>query len=194
MKDLRTFHRKFMQDCQNVYEPAEDSELLLEAAIREVREHDEVLEVGTGSGFVAFNLLGKCRLVIATDISRDAVMCAKSLGVETIQTDLAKGIKAKFSLILFNPPYLELEEKEKKGEWIEKAIDGGKDGIEISSRFLREIRENLAENGRIILISTSLNFEKLKESIKGYGYSWEIIGRKRVFFEEILALKLSKAD
>jgi len=194
MRDLKTFHRKFMQDCQNVYEPAEDSELLLETAIREVRKEDRVLEVGTGSGFVAFNLLGKCRLVIATDISRDAVKCAKSFGVESIQTDLAKGIKAKFSLILFNPPYLELEEKEKRGEWIEKAINGGKNGIELSSRFLREIKENLAENGRIILISTSLNFEKLRDCMESYGYSWEVVGRKRVFFEEILALKLSKAD
>ncbi|MDK2989417.1 MAG: release factor glutamine methyltransferase, partial [Methanoculleus sp.] len=64
-----------------VYPPAEDSELLLRAALREVLETDRVLEVGTGSGCVAAGLLGRAAAVVATDINPHAVECARARGV-----------------------------------------------------------------------------------------------------------------
>ncbi len=175
-----------------VYPPAEDSELLLEAALKEVVEEDDVLEVGTGSGFVASQLIGKCRLVIATDISPFAVKEAKKKGLEVVRTDLARGIKKKFTLILFNPPYLELEKEERKGDWLEKAIDGGKHGIEVAARFLDEVEEVLAENGRIILIASSLNTPHIFKEIEKKGFKFEIMAKKKLFFEELYALKLWK--
>lgn len=39
-----------------VYEPSEDSELLLEAALDEIGGEDEVIEIGVGSGFVSEKL------------------------------------------------------------------------------------------------------------------------------------------
>jgi len=104
-----------------VYQPAEDSELLLQTALEEIRSTDVVLEVGTGSGFVASRIAGMCRLVVATDISPHAVKEAKSKGVEVVRTDLFSGLKRVFTLILFNPPYLELEDEEKRGDWMDLA-------------------------------------------------------------------------
>ncbi len=185
-----------------IYPPSEDSELLLEAALQEVRMEDDVLEVGVGSGFVSSQLLDECRFLLGTDISPLAVRVARKKGVEVIRTQFAQCIEKKFNLILFNPPYLELEEREKgeegdkgenesKGEdWMRKAIDGGKDGTEITSRFLSEVGDVLAPEGRIILIISSTNFPHIEKEIENCGFVYETLLKKRVFFEELYALKL----
>ncbi|AIY90431.1 Protein-N(5)-glutamine methyltransferase PrmC [Geoglobus acetivorans] len=149
-----------------------------------------MLEVGGGSGYVSYFLKDRCRYLLSTDLNPHAVKCMKKLGIESIRTYLARGIRARFSLILFNPPYLELEEWEKKGDWLEIAIDGGKKGTEISEKFLEEIRYNLSENGRIILISSSHTHATLEDYLERSEYMWEIIKRKKLFFEELYALKL----
>lgn len=190
MRDLKTFLQKFTQNCQNVYEPQEDSELLLRCTLKEIREYDTVLEVGAGSGYVSYFLMDKCKFLIATDINPHAVRCMKELGIECIRTDLAKGLKGKFSLVLFNPPYLELEEKEKLGYWIEKALDGGKNGAEVTARFLREIKELLDEEGRIILIASSNNLKHVCREIERLGYDHEIIDREKLFFEELYGIRI----
>jgi release factor glutamine methyltransferase len=174
-----------------VYPPSEDSELLLEVALQELKKDDDVLEVGVGSGFVSSKLVGKCRLVIGTDISPHAVQKAKKSGVEVIRTNLVKGICKKFTLVLFNPPYLELEDFEKNGDWLEKAIDGGEKGVEIISEFLDEIIDLVGEEGRIILILSSNNLPHILEKIEKNFYS-KVIKHKKLFFEELLALRLMK--
>jgi len=173
-----------------VYPPSEDSELLLETALKEVREDDVVLEVGVGSGFVSEKIKDKCKLLIATDINPFACKVAREKGIDVIRADLVKGLKYKFTLILFNPPYLELDEDERKGDWLEKAIDGGKHGIEVMCRFLDLVRDVLAENGRIILIVSSFNIPHIFKEIERRGFRWEIVAKRYLFFEELYALKL----
>ena len=175
----------------NVYPPSEDSELLLEAAMREISLDDEVLEVGVGSGFVSERIKDLCRFLVATDISPYAVKESKSRGIEVIRTDICRGIRKKFTLILFNPPYLELSEEEKRGDWLEKAINGGKHGMEVIMKFLDEVGEVLADDGRIILIISSMN-KGIFDEIERKGYTYEIVGQKKLFFEELYALKLQR--
>ncbi len=177
-----------------MYEPAEDSELLLEAALDEIKPEDVVVEIGAGSGFVSEKIKDMCRFLLATDINPFAVRVCKEKGLEVVRADLFRGIRGTFTLILFNPPYLELEESEKVGDWLEKAVDGGKGGIEVTIEFLRQAKDHLSENGRIILIATSLNYEKLKKEIEKLGYRFEIVKKRKLFFEELYALKLFKSD
>ncbi len=173
-----------------IYEPAEDSELLLETALREVRGGDYVIEIGAGSGFVAEKLLKKCRLLVVTDISPFAVKELKKRGLEVLRTDLAKGVKKIFTLVLFNPPYLELEEELKRGKLEDVAIDGGKGGLEVICRFLDSLREVMVEDGRAILIFSSLNAPRIFEEVLSRGFRYEIAGEKKLFFEKIFAMKI----
>ncbi|MCC6028256.1 MAG: protein methyltransferase, partial [Archaeoglobus sp.] len=76
-----------------IYEPAEDSELLLRAALKEVKKNDTVIEIGAGSGFVAENLVDKCGFLLTTDISPFAVRELKRKKLNVIRTDIAKGVK-----------------------------------------------------------------------------------------------------
>ncbi len=108
-----------------VYEPAEDSFLLADAALEEAEPGMRVLEIGAGSGFVSAVLRANIKgiRVFATEINPHAALCAKANGVEVIRTDLFKCIKPGnrgvfFDLILFNPPYLPTSEDEKVPGWL----------------------------------------------------------------------------
>jgi release factor glutamine methyltransferase len=180
---------------ESVYPPGEDSQLLLEVALMEIKDDDEVLEVGTGSGYVAACLKGHCREIVTTDISPLAVKSAKREGLEVIRTDLFTGICRKFSLILFNPPYLELEDWEKRGDWLEKAIDGGKGGIEVLTRFITGLRQVMSNKGRAIVIVSSHTSDKVFRVIREEGFDYRIMARKKLFFEELYAVRIgNKSD
>ncbi len=173
-----------------VYPVAEDTELLLEAALEEVRENDWVLEVGTGGGYVAKKISEKCRFVVASDINPHAVKKVRELGLNAVRADLLRAFKRKFSLVLFNPPYLELEELEKRGDWLEKAIDGGKKGLEVIGRFIEELDDVLIEGGRAILVHSSFNLPEIYHLIGKGGYDFELLKEKKLFFEKLYAVKI----
>ncbi|MEM0331850.1 MAG: methyltransferase [Archaeoglobaceae archaeon] len=174
-----------------VYEPAEDSELLAEVALREVEEGDEVIEIGAGSGFVAEKLLNKCRSITVTEISPIAAKVLKAKNFDVIVTDIAAGIKKKFSLVLFNPPYVEIEEEIKKGDLVDLAIDGGKHGVEVIAKFLRQLPNFLKEDGRAILIASSINEPYVFDLIKDMKLKFEVVGMKKLFFERLYAIKIT---
>ena len=92
-------------DPEQVYQPEADTYFLLDAAKKEIKPYDLVLEIGTGSGLISREL-AEVSNVVATDINPHAALCASCAGVTVVQSDLFAGIRGTFSLILFNPPYL----------------------------------------------------------------------------------------
>lgn len=180
-----------------VYEPAEDSFLLADAALEEAEPGMRVLEVGAGSGFVSAVLRTNFENVriIATEINPHAVRCAKENGVEVIRTDLFRGIEprsleARFDLILFNPPYLPTSENEKVSGWLNYAFDGGASGRETLDRFLDEVRDYLKPGGKIlVLISSITGVETVQEKMEGLGFAVDIVGRTKVSFEELVVVR-----
>jgi len=139
-----------------VYSPAEDTHLLLEAARRALRPGDQVLEIGTGSGEIAAGLLKNADRIVATDINPHAAEMAFSRGIPIIRTDLFSGISGKFDLIIFNPPYLPTADEERIDDWLEYALDGGEDGRRTIQCFLETAPDHLTLQGRILLLVSSL--------------------------------------
>jgi release factor glutamine methyltransferase len=184
-------------DTDLVYEPAEDSFLLADVALKEAEPGMRVLEVGTGSGFISAvlkaNILGI--RMFATEINPHAALCAKKNGVEVIRTDLFRGIKLKaseslFNLILFNPPYLPTCREEKLPGWLNYAFDGGKSGRETLDRFLEEVKLYLRPGGKIlVLISSITGLEAVMEKMRKLGFEAEVVGRTKVSFEELLVVR-----
>lgn len=180
-----------------VYEPAEDSFLLADAALDEAGPGMRVLEIGTGSGFVSAVLLANLKdiYLVATEINPHAALCAKANGVEVIRTDLFRGVRpgspeTRFDLILFNPPYLPTSGEEKVQGWLNYAFDGGTSGRETLNRFLDEVRDYLKPGGKIlVLISSITGLDAVTEKMKSLEFKVDIAAREKVSFEELIVVR-----
>jgi release factor glutamine methyltransferase len=172
---------------EGVYKPLDDSYLLAEQV--EKLAHGRVLDLGTGTGLqgIVASLKG-CEVVFA-DINPLAVRCAQGNSALNrapgtfIVSDLFSSIRGKFDCIVFNPPYLP-EDPQNTGADV--ALDGGADGRVFINRFLKEYRNYLKSGGFALLVESSLN--NYEQDIAAFG--GEVIARKKVFFEEIVVLKL----
>ncbi len=178
----------------DVYEPSDDSFLLAEAALSEIKNSERILEVGCGSGIIAAIINSNTKAkVIGIDINPHAARCAKNNGVEAIRGDLLNCIKGKFDIILFNPPYLPTSEEEKTEGWINAALDGGYDGRRIIFRFLEQAGNNLLDKGLILMVLSSLTgIEEVKSKIESLGYHVEDKKQERYMFEQLRVIATTK--
>ncbi|HQD25134.1 MULTISPECIES: HemK2/MTQ2 family protein methyltransferase [Methanoculleus] len=173
-----------------VYSPAEDSALLLRAALREIHPTDRVLEVGTGSGYVAAGLLNRAARVLATDINPHAVACARARGVAVVRTDLFAGLSGPFDLILFNPPYLPTAPEERIDDWLEYALDGGPTGRVVIERFIGDVGRVLAPFGRVLLLVSSLTgLDEVRDLFARGGFVSFIVDEEALEGERLYVLR-----
>lgn len=178
---------------RETYDPGEDTFLLLRAALKEVKPSDCILEVGCGRAVISGEMARIARRVIAVDINPHAVGIARSKGLEAIRTDLFKGIKGKFDLVLFNPPYLPTSEEEKMDGWINYAYDGGPTGRDTINRFLEGLKAHLKTEGRTLLLVSSANgIEEVlsKASAEGFEAAETDDEPEKFFFEQLYIFKL----
>ena len=178
--------------ADEVYDPAEDSYLLADAAISYARDGMHVLEIGTGTGFVSSVLLANVNVnLTATDINPHAAKCAKSNGIEVIRTNMFDGLKAEpcFDMIIFNPPYLPTSDDEKVPGWLNYAFDGGRDGRVSVECFLDHVCGYLALDGVILLLVSSLTgIEDMSSKMGAMGFDVDIVGREKCSFEELVVI------
>lgn len=163
-----------------IYEPREDSFLLQKYV--EKYSGGRVLDIGTGSGIQALTAMKKTKDVLAVDIDDYSVIYARSKGVNAIQSDLFKNVNGRFDLIIFNPPYLPKDIKEKKE--IDRLVCGGKEGKELIEKFFNEVRDYLNEDGRILIVFSSLSGDVL-DCIKKKGFNYKKLDEQSFFFEKL---------
>ena len=159
-----------IKTCPQVYEPAEDSFLLADAARAEIKysEIGRTLEIGCGTGIISVLIH---TWVNAVDINPHAVKCARQNGIDAIKSDLFEKVTANYDLIIFNPPYLPDSEDEKTGDMIDKALFGGLTGREVIDRFFDGVRDHLSNSGKILMvISNETGIEEVKHKAESLGY------------------------
>jgi len=156
--------------------PRPETELLIEQSLPilseiSLKRNPVVLEIGTGSGAIAIALAKEAKnlFLMATDISRDALILAKenakSTGVleriKFVAGDLfspfhpTKG-RAPFDLILSNPPYIIRRKISTLAEEVKDyepriALDGGEDGLAFYRCIIPEASFYLREGGWLLL-------------------------------------------
>ncbi|HOO53666.1 MAG TPA: class I SAM-dependent methyltransferase [Methanothrix sp.] len=180
-------------NVDEVYEPAEDTHLLLRVALEEVGPDDRILEMGCGRGMISKRLAPLAQSVLATDVNPSAVRILRRAGIDAVQADLFCGLRSDFDLVLFNPPYLPTAEDEVLKGWLNFAFDGGETGRDTINRFLEMLKDHLdPERGRALLLISSLSGPyEVAEKAREEGLSVEVIAREKYFFEELFVLRLT---
>ena len=178
---------------RDVYEPSEDTALLIRTVLaNEPRLASlRALDVGSGSGAVAAAMRKAGAEVLAIDISPLAVAATHAIGVPVIRGDLLAGVRGPFDVVTFNAPYLPSSDEERVEGWLDRAFHGGEGGIEVSEAFVRDLRRVLAPGGRAYLVvSSRAELDRLARSVHASGFRQEMVASQRFFFEEIAVWKL----
>jgi release factor glutamine methyltransferase len=178
-----------------VYQPAEDTHLLANAAVEEMSPRARVLDVGTGSGYVAATVRDETGAdVVGVDLNPFAVRQAADRGVPVVRGDLVAPFRADaFDVVVFNPPYLPRDEDAARDDWMEVALSGGETGREVVEAFVDSLGRVLAPDGfALVLVSTLTGVQEVVEYAGECGFSAAAIREESFPFETLTVLKLRR--
>ncbi|MBT7902318.1 methyltransferase domain-containing protein [Candidatus Woesearchaeota archaeon] len=185
-----------------MYEPEDDSYLILDPIKKYCKKEFNVLEMGTGSGILSFVASKKAKSVTAIDINPEAIKyCKKEKlknkinNIKFIESNLfsklPKSTKHSFDLIIFNPPYLPHDPNEPKNCAL--ATCGGKKGYELIQKFLNQVNFYLKPNGKILLLFSSLTKQiRVNEFLNHNFLKHVIIAEKKICFENLFVYLITK--
>lgn len=163
--------------------PRQDTEVLIEEAIKRIRPGSSILDMCTGSGCIILTLLHfvkDCKGT-AADLSEKAlavaVQNAKKLEKECtfIHSDLFENIEGRYDVIVSNPPYIatkEIEALEPEVRDMEPrmALDGMEDGLFFYRKIVSASVQYLNPEGWLMFEIGYDQGEQVSEMMKSAGY------------------------
>ena len=163
--------------------PRQDTEILVEEAMRYLHDGMRILDLCTGSGCILLSLLhysNDCEGV-GVDISQEALQVAAQnaelLGIRAdfLKSDLYEKVTGKFDLLVSNPPYIEraiiptlMEEVREYDPYI--ALDGGEDGLDFYRRIIGGAQDYLKRGGQILMEIGSGQAKAVSELLREAGF------------------------
>ncbi len=173
----------------DVYPPSEDSILFIESL--DIKKGEKVLEIGCGSGVVSIHCALSGANVTSGDINPKAVKLTRinselnSVTLDVRETDVYSNISGRFDTILFNLPYLPVDEE----GLLAKSWSGGPDGLGPLPELLEGAPDHLEENGRIVVVISSLmDTQALWDLLDSYDV--KSLGELKLFFEKLVVLEI----
>lgn len=168
---------------ENVLIPRQDTEVLVEEAVKYLSQDMQVLDLCCGSGCIGLSLgrLTGAHVTLA-DISEGAIAVTKRnaqrLGLQAgiILSDLFEKIEQKYDMIVSNPPYIRSDVIPSLMEEVREyepmlALDGREDGLYFYRRIVDEARKFLNEDGYLLFEIGYDQGDDLREILVGAGYS-----------------------
>jgi release factor glutamine methyltransferase len=155
--------------CSDVLIPEQDSEFLVEEAMRYCEDGMRVLDLCAGSGCIGLSILNFTNetTLLGTDISEAALKVAEKnaekLGLKDratfVKTDLfpdPDSCGGKFDVIVSNPPYIPTKVIEGLAPEVKDfepriALDGDEDGLTFYRRIIQNTEKYLFTSGYLIM-------------------------------------------
>ena len=167
----------------NVLIPRQDTETLVEEALKVIRPGMKVLDMCTGSGCIIISIMHFAKEIegFASDISRHAINLAKenakmnNVSVTFETGDLFDHIRGNYDVIVSNPPYIRTEEIPKLMPEVQnfepvQALDGKEDGLYFYRRIIEEAKEYLNPNGFLLFEIGYDQGKEVSELMENAGY------------------------
>lgn len=190
-----------------VYEPSEDTFLLLDALEEDLSLFHKmnpaiILELGSGSGIVITSIARVCKQAycLAIDINPKACLATKSTAqlneasVNVMQGDLISGLQLKnlVDILIFNPPYVPSGKGEVKA-LIDKAWAGDARGRSTTDRLFPQLKDLMSAKsvGYIVAIEENNPLE-MCAILEKMGFRVVITKRRRIDGERISVIKFKK--
>ncbi len=150
---------------ENVLIPRQDTETLVEEALKVIPSGSHVLDLCTGSGCVIISLVvhGQGLSGVGIDVSEEALAVARENGERLVgsKVDFAPGniwdgVTGRFNAIVSNPPYIRTKDilnlsVEVKDHEPRIALDGAEDGLYFYRHIVGHAKEYLKEKGWLLV-------------------------------------------
>lgn len=184
---------------EHVLIPRQDTEVLVEEALKVLQPEMQVLDMCTGSGCIIISLskMGKIEGT-GVDISVEALDVAKKnnanldASVTWIQSDLFENVEERYDMIVSNPPYIRTAVIEALKEEVKFhdpyiALDGKEDGLYFYRKIVEESTKYLKDNGMLYFEIGHDQGQDVKNLMEEAGFSEVLIkkdlaGLDRVVF------------
>ena len=178
------------------YRPAEDTWLLIDCLLSERRVRvSRAIDVGCGTGAVTESLLNLADDVLAVDVDTDALFELRSRlkekleRIETVAADKLSFLRpgCRIELLASNPPYLPYSGDEP----FDRTVHSGPKGTEFARDLISSALDLLTPGWEAYLIASSLSdLEGFVGELRDLGLSVTVLGKRHVFFEDIVCLKV----
>ncbi|KAI0706066.1 S-adenosyl-L-methionine-dependent methyltransferase [Cytidiella melzeri] len=204
------------EDYDHVYEPAEDTFILLDALEQDALELQKLaprvcLELGSGSGCVSSfigAILGANCLYLASDTNPRASQCTMRTGrqnntaVDAVIANLASPFGRRLSrsidLLVFNPPYVLTDEGEavdaQSGADIAGAWAGGPSGMQVTDIVLDQLDKLLSPTGRFYLVAVKQNdVPAIQQRVwKNFALQSDVVLQRRAGREHLFVVRFMR--
>ena len=169
---------------EHVLIPRQDTEILVEEAMRYLSDGMRILDICTGSGCILLSLLkysNECE-GMGVDISEDALAVAGEnagrLGIQADfrQSDLLEKVEGRFDMIVSNPPYIETAVIETLMPEVREhepmiALDGKADGLYFYRRIIEQCPAYMTRGARLFFEIGYDQGEAVKELMLQRGFT-----------------------
>ncbi|EKE03448.1 MAG: Protein-(Glutamine-N5) methyltransferase [uncultured bacterium] len=196
---------------ENTLIPRPETEILVERVLDLIRQDKnlKIIDIGTGSGCIAC-MLAKLsdKKIIASDISSKALevakINAKKLNVEDkiefIQSDIFTNIENKFDVIVSNPPYIPIKDRESlqfevsgHEPGLALFVDDEK-GISFYQKLIEQSKTKLNPEGYLAIEIGISQSKYIKELLESAGYTDIKIIKDYSNIDRIITAKISCSE
>lgn len=205
----------FLLDC------LEKEEKFLRATAGESLTPLVVAELGSGTGIVSSimpQIMDRKYIALASDVNPSACNCTKkswkmswpsssrTFPIQVIRGDLLDWVRPNtIDILLFNPPYVPSpsvptrphcvndDEELVDDRWVDLALDGGDQGMEITNLLLKQLHMKLSEKGiAYILFCASNNPSKVCLEMASRGWVSHHVDTRRAGREVLSVYRFMK--
>lgn len=175
---------------EHVLIPRQDTEILVEAALKKLHDGSKILDMCTGSGCILISLLKYTNDCCGTgaDISEKALEVARINAQEIltgkeddthwefIQSDLFHDLEGSFDMVVSNPPYIPTDVIPTLMEEVRifepmNALDGKEDGLYFYQEILNQCNKFLKKGGSLYFEIGYDQGRSVSELMKDAGFT-----------------------
>lgn len=164
--------------------PRPDTEILVEEALKLISDRKKVrlLDLGTGSGCLVISLVKEMqsrdqeveavaldKSVAALEIAKQNALKLQVQNIEFLESDWFEKASGKFDLIVANPPYIAVDDKELSKETKfepQTALFSGQDGLDDINKIFLQLNKYLAPKAFFVCETGAAQHSKIREFLQ----------------------------